>query len=54
MPKSNICCHKDHRPIKSKESIDQKNSKAKKTHYLLITNSNNQSGNKGQLDQTLS
>lgn len=40
----------DHKPLKNGESKHQKDSKAKK-NYLVITNSNNRGGNRGQLSQ---
>lgn len=50
---SNACCAKGYRPIKSEESRDQKDFKAKKNYNSPINNSNSGSGNRSQSNQAL-
>lgn len=51
--KSNTHYPLDYKPLKSEESKDQKNFKAKKNHHLFVASSNGESGNGGQLSQAL-
>lgn len=49
---SNIHYFKNYRPIKSEESKDQKDPKAKETYKLSAINNNSRDGSKGQSSQT--